>query len=271
MPLPRRFLLFLCLLPLTATAQSWTQHAPGLEEAQFGVERTTPVGDSTFVVLRIDPAQWQPKVLTLRDVGAEMSLGSCEWADTTDVSIVTNAGMFGTDYRTHVGYLRTATHVNSAGVNQYKSVAAFGPLRDGLPPFRMYDLDETPMDSIQARYQGVMQNLRLIKRPGRNRWGMQDKRWSEMALAEDAEGNALLVFSRSPYPMHVFNEILLELPLDVVAAQHLEGGPEAQLLFRPPTGDTTHVWMGSYETAFYEDDSNRDLWPIPNVLVFAPR
>ena len=261
----------LLLLPLTASAQSWTTLAPGLTQATFPTARATPVGDSTFVVLRIDPAQWQPAVLTVRDVDAPYPLGSRAWAHTTGAPLVTNAGMFATDHRTHVGYLRTATHVNSAGVNQYKSVAAFTPLRDGLPPFRIYDLDVTPMDSIRARYQSVMQNLRLIKRPGENRWGMQDQRWSEMALAEDAAGHMLLVFSRSPYPMHVFNEILLDLPLDVVAAQHLEGGPEAQLLVRPPGQDTTHVWVGSYETGFYEDDSNDEIWPIPNALVVAPR
>lgn len=256
-------------LPLPALAQSWTQHAPGLAQTTFTIDRETPVGDSTLVILRLDPAQWNPTVLTVRDVGAPYPLTSREWVDSTDVPIVTNAGMFATDYRTHVGYLRTATHVNNSTVNHYKSVAAFRPLREGLPPFRMFDLDVTPMDTIRARYRSVMQNLRLIKRPGENRWGMQDKRWSEMALAEDQAGNILLVFSRSPYPMAVFNDILLDLPLDVVAAQHLEGGPEAQLLVRPPGRDTARVWVGSYETDFMEDNSNTEVWAIPNALVFT--
>jgi hypothetical protein len=105
---------------------------------------------------------------------------------------------------------------------------AFAPKRAGIPAFRIFDLDCTPMDTVQTRYRGVVQNLRLIERPGENRWSRQEKRWSEMALAEDEAGRILLVFSRSPYRMHVFNRVLLGLPIGVVA-QHLESGPEASL------------------------------------------
>jgi len=126
---------------------------------------------------------------------------------------------------------------------------------------------------IQGRYNTVVQNLRLIKHPGENRWGMQEQQWSEVALAEDDSGHMLLVYSRTPYPMHTFNEILLEMPLNIVAAQHLEGGPEAQLVIHSTDTvslpDTTYV--GSYETDFYDNDTNTRAWFLPIVLTIEPR
>jgi hypothetical protein len=29
--------------------------------------------------------------------------------------------------------------------------------------------------------------------------------------------------------------------------------------------------MGSFETGFWENDSNRVFWPLPNVIAFAER
>ncbi|MFL6246152.1 MAG: hypothetical protein ACJ74H_09015 [Thermoanaerobaculia bacterium] len=62
--------------------------------------------------------------------------------------------------------------------------------------------------------------------------------------------------------MHDFNRRLLALPLDIRQAMHLEGGPEASLSIHVPGIDL----CGSYETGFLEDESNREQWPLPNVL-----
>jgi hypothetical protein len=50
----------------------------------------------------------------------------------------------------------------------------------------------------------------------------------------------------------------------LVAAQHLEGGPEAQLYLH--VGGTEIEMFGSYETSFKENDDNTAPWPVPNVL-----
>jgi hypothetical protein len=41
---------------------------------------------------------------------------------------------------------------------------------------------------------------------------------------------------------------------DLVAAQHMEGGPEASLYLH--SGDCEFAGMGSYETGFTENDNN---------------
>ena len=93
--------------------------------------------------------------------------------------------------------------------------------------------------------------------------------WSEAALGEDSSGRALFIFSRSPFTMHDFNQELLSLRIGLVAAQHLEGGAEAQLYLR--IGGITLEMFGSYATSFRENDGNVTPQPIPNVLGVRPR
>ena len=67
--------------------------------------------------------------------------------------------------------------------------------------------------------------------------------------------------------MHDLNELLLRLPIDLVAAQHLEGGPEASLSLQ--RGEFAIALMGSYETGFNENDDNHHFWKLPNVIGIA--
>lgn len=64
--------------------------------------------------------------------------------------------------------------------------------------------------------------------------------------------------------MHDLNRELLRADIGLVAAQHLEGGPEAQLYVK--VGKFELEFVGSFETGFNENDSNVVGWPIPNVL-----
>jgi hypothetical protein len=225
------------------------------------------VGDSTITVLRIDPQLWELDFLGMTLTGGGQGRTAKEWCEEHKLVAAVNAGMFGTDYKTHVGYLRHKSHVNSDIVNNYESVAVFNPLEGKtLPPFRIVDLDDPSvrMEDLLRDYGSVAQNLRLIKRPRSNRWSQQERSWSEAALGEDVEGRILLVFTRSPFTMHDFNAELITSDIDIVAAQHLEGGPEAQLYVR--VGNEELELFDSYETSFLEHDGNDRPWPIPNVF-----
>ena len=194
-----------------------------------------------------------------------------EWCEQHKLSAAINAGMFKTDGRTHVGYMGSHEHVNNSKVNDYQSIAAFDPRDTKSPAFRIFDLDDpqVSMQSILAGYASAVQNLRLIKRPGNNRWTQQSRVWSEAALGEDDSGRVLFIFSRTPFSMHDLNQQLLAAGIGLVAAQHLEGGPEAQLYVH--AGDVQLEQFGSYETNFKENDSNAAPWPIPNILGVRPR
>ena len=64
--------------------------------------------------------------------------------------------------------------------------------------------------------------------------------------------------------MYDLNKELLGSGIGIVAAQHLEGGPEAQLYLKK--GDVEIELFGSYETGFVEDDNNEEPWPVPNII-----
>ena len=147
--------------------------------------------------------------------------------------LVCNAGMFDIDNKTNMGYMKNKGDVlNSRKHPQYYSVMAFDPLLEKLPNFYLYDTDVTSLDSIISKYDSVIQNLRLIKRNGENRWPKQDKRWQELAIGQDADNNIIIIYCHNSLSMSDFNELILSLPLKLVTAQHLEGNFSAQLYFR---------------------------------------
>ena len=227
----RRALIAACVLAALTEASapepvSWRDVAPGIELAQCKLEAPSAVGDSTVVLVRVDAGQWELQFHCLSEGMRSSGMTAREWCEDRHLVAAINAGMFGSDYSTHVGYLRDGLHVNSSHVNDYQSVAAFSPREGGLPPFRIFDLDSpaASIGAIEEDYDSLVQNLRLIKRSGLNCWVQQNKKWSEAALGEDEEGNVLLMFCRSPYSMHDLNAALLQLPIGLVAAQHLEGG-----------------------------------------------
>jgi len=250
-----------------ASGPGWKALEPGLELGVFPMPKKSEVGGSQLTVLRIDPARWELELVGRSAGHGAKGATAREWCRARGLVAGINAGMFATDYVTHVGHLRSRDRVLSAHRNAYRSVAAFHPRRDELPRFRIFDLDApgARWDSITDGYRSAAQNLRLIRRPGVDVWDPKvTDAWSEAALAEDSEGRILFLFCRSPYTMHEFNHQILTLGIGIVAAQHLEGGPEAQIYVR--AGGEEVERFGSFETSFQENDSGSHSWPIPNVL-----
>jgi len=280
----RNFLNFICgtfiaalSLALSSTTgadatSGWQTLAPGMELRYVTTKTPSAAGDSRIAVLRMDPNLWELAAVGISQTGESTSHTAREWSQRHKFVAAINAGMFEADEKTHLGYLRCREQILSAHQNKYQSVAAFDP-RDpaASPRFRILDLDAPGItfQSILKEYSSVVQNLRLVKRPGLNQWNQQTRKWSEAALGEDDAGRILFLFSRSPFSMHDLNQELLAAGIGLVAAQHLEGGPEAQLYLN--AGGVELEMYGSYETSFKENDTNSIPWPIPNILGVRPR
>jgi hypothetical protein len=255
---------------MASGAPEWQTLAPGME-----LKYVTPHGasgsNSAITILRMDPKQWELALLGTSQTGEAAGHTAREWCLKGKFTAAINAGMFSTDGKSHIGYMRNGEHVNSSKRNSYQSVAAFNPHDTGMAAFRIFDLDApgASFESILKDYSAVVQNLRLIKRAGVNAWPSQDKKWSEAALAEDDGGRILFIFLREPFNMHDLNQELLGAGIGIVAAQHLEGGPEAQLYFR--AGAVEKEMFGSYGVSFQVNGENTIPWPIPNVLAVRPR
>jgi len=223
-------------------------------------------GSGSLYVVRIDPRHAHLQVALASETGSGPRTAG-EWCQRAGLSVAINVGMYQTDQKSNVGYLRHGKHLNNGRWNAYRSVLAARPKAASRPAIVWRDLDQSKATADLKGYEIVVQNLRLIAGQGKNVWAENGKRWSEAAVAADAQGRVLFLFSRAPYSMRDFNDLLLKLPLNVTQAMHVEGGPEASLSIH--TAGVNLDLSGSYETGFRLDDTNRDQWPIPNVLGVA--
>jgi len=207
----------------------WLNLEPGLEVGRFNPDLRVadPLGE--LVVLRVDPHLWDLKILLRKEAQGDRPRKPMQWCEEFDLTAAINLGMYQEDYSTTVGFCMVDSVVTNRAKNRYLSAMAFDPVDTARAPFRIFDLDVTPLGEITAAYRNVVQNMRLIKRIRNNRWTDQGGTWPEAALAEDIEGRALLIYCSVSYSMHEFNEILMALPLQVVCAQHLEGNNPARL------------------------------------------
>lgn len=253
--------------PEAPSFQGWKRLQPGVEYGVFIDYAKQPYpGDPHLHVVRIDPTIAALKAATAssRDGRARTAQA---WCGEAKLAAAINMGMYRTDHLTNVGYARLPEAVNNPKWNDYRSALAFGP-KDGTQPKTLWlDLDSAGAQGKLAGYGSAIQNLRLIRAPGKGVWGKQDKRWSEAAVASDKQGRILFIFSRYPYSMKELNDKLLSLPLGITAAMHVEGGPEASLSIH--AGGVDLDLNGSYETGFVENDEESRQWPIPNVLGVA--
>ncbi len=262
---------FLALLYSSSVHSAWTTLEEGLEIEVFPACRKSQVDDSRITVVRADLSHFRLQLGLASEESDRQAMLADRWAEKKNFVVTINAGMFATGHSTHVGYLRNEEEriQNRRVALDYKSLLAFEPKQPHLPGAMMHDLESSPIHIMEGRYKAIIQNLRLIKAPGKSVWGRSNKRWSEAAVGMDSRKRILFIFSRSPYSMHDFSNCLLQLPLGIVRAQHLEGGPEATLVIRTPKLST--VLVGSYETGFndgvdgnYHD--NRDPVSVPNVI-----
>ncbi len=265
--------LLLCVAPqLTAAAPprlAWRQLQPGLAYATAPVAGASAVPlvvkDHRLHLLRVSPgAATLRAVVAARHGGGNRTAG--EWAQELKLAAVINLGMYQDDHSTHVGYTKIDGRVETRRWKRYDSLLVMASKGRGARAL-LLDRDAAGGVALEG-YPTVVQNLRLIRskdgRTGEGVWKQQPKRWSEAALAMDREGNLLFVFCRAPLTMWELNRLLLSLPLGIVRAQHLEGGPEASLSIH--AGGVDLDLCGSFETGFLPSDGNQHQWRLPNVL-----
>jgi uncharacterized protein YigE (DUF2233 family) len=258
---------FLLLISYVAAQDSaWKKIDEGLYYSDFAAPIKSYTGDSKILIVRIDPKVYSFRLLSISELApGSLTMNVREWADRYKLIVAINAGMFQTDLKANVGYMKNYTHLNNPRIHKtYTSVFAFNPKKTEQPAAMVFDTDVQDIKEIIAGYNTVIQNLRLIKRPGLIRWAQQDKKWSEAALGQDQDGNILFIFSESPYTMHELSKILLSLPIKLECAMHLEGGPAASLYLRHNSIELARV--GRHEFASIVGEMSNEFLPIPNVI-----
>ena len=247
----------------------WRRLQAGVEYVEVSGKESGLEGDERIHVVRVDPGR-VPLVAVMASEGDRKARTAGEWCRARGLAVAINLGMYRDDHLVNVGHAHTSRHTNNARWSEkYRTVLAFEPLKKKIAAARMLDFDAPEAKEQLADYGAAVQNLRLIRAPGRGVWGKQERRWSEAAVAMDKDGHILFIFSRHPYSMAEFNAKLLALPVAITHAMHVEGGPEASLSIH--VGGVDVDLNGSYETGFNENDGEKTQWPIPNVLGVARR
>lgn len=247
---------------------AWKTLEPGLDLGVFSGTLPTPVGDGRIRVLRVDPAHHS---LVLRMASAQPQAQAAtakDQAERDGLVAAINASMFQMDHRTSVGLMESHGIVNNPRLGKDNMVLAFDPVDPTDPPVRLIDRTCEDFEALRPRYTTLIQSLRMVSCRGGNTWSDSARIWSHAAVGLDRQGRPLFIHARSPWSTHDFIEQLQRLPIDLDRLQYAEGGPEATLTVH--AGGFEASYVGSYETGFWEDDSNTQAWPLPNVIGVVP-
>jgi hypothetical protein len=141
---------------------------------------------------------------------------------------------------------------------------AFNAKDTSVAPIQIIDLKCRNWLDLQSKYHSFSQSISLISCKRQIVDNKQKGQWSMILFGMDQQGNALWIFTRSPYTIRKFSEILLSLPLSIHNVMYLEGGPEASLYLE--SNGKKIAKMGSYETNNWEDDTNTQFQQLPNVI-----
>jgi hypothetical protein len=242
----------------------WTEIETGLFLGLFESPLPSEQSENPIRIIKLDPNYFEIDLFCASKYG-NRSRTLKEWAEEFNLLATVNAGMFGTDLMTSIGYLKSGEHINNPIVNGgHKAILACQPMNSELPPFQIIDLNCDRFENWEDKYHSFLQSIRMISCRHRNVWQQQDKRWSISAAGIDSSGNLLLIHSRLPYSVHDFINVLLELPLHLYNAMYLEGGPQAGLYFS--AGGVSQDIHGASVIDLFLNGSTTNGWAIPNVI-----
>jgi hypothetical protein len=247
-------------------AGGWKVLARGLDVARLAVPGAS---GADVTVVRVDPARWRFLLLSAKLRGLGTTPTITEWVEQHGVTGAINASMYQQDHLSSVGYMRSGRRVVNGRWSADKAVFVAEPTRGG-PSAQILDRGCQDARGLSARFQVVVQSIRMVDCRGRNVWARQPQRWSTAAVGTDAAGRVLLVHCRTPLPAHDLVDALLALPLEVRRLMYVEGGPEAALHVRV-NGRTEVEERGRPTEGGLLAEAARIERPLPNALAFAPR
>jgi len=254
----------------SSTGISWQQAEDGLAFAEVAMPLKSSIGNSRINLIRIDPEKFIFRLLCATENGFQKKKIQ-EWCEPRNILAAVNAGMFhgynaieSHQGLTNTGYTRNYKHLNNPALNSDKACICFNPKDSSMPAFQIADRSCQNFQALMNSYNTVIQGIRLFDCNQNVVWQKDKKKWSMCVMLTDRKGLVYFAHCRSPYTVNSFcNQLKMLLP-ELKRGIYLEGGPESSLYLN--TASQKWGLMGSYETGFWEDDSNQDLWPLANVV-----
>jgi uncharacterized protein YigE (DUF2233 family) len=255
--------------PRKSAAQElpWRELQPGLCLATFRDSPgalTAEEEGGDIVVLRISPERFSLRLLLASENGGQGRTMQ-QWVRQNGLVAAINAGMYWEDERTSAGYLKNFDHVNNQTIHpEFGAFLVFNPKPGVSPQVRIVDKVNNPDWRGQIeRYHSVVQNYRMIGSDRSNAWEQSSQSHSIASVGMDASGNVLFIFCQPQKSIHNFNEILLDLPIDLQSCMFVEGGPVAGLYV--DAGKTEQGWHGVSESTFWSERPG-SMVEVPNVI-----
>ncbi len=245
----------------------WKRLEPGLELARIESPVRAEAGNSVITVVRADLKRFSLTLASVKFDGGDNRTAAA-WARGKGLVLATNAGLYARDLETSVGMMVHGRKVNNRRINGMGAILAFDPRSRRQPPARIIDRRCQKFGPWRRRYRSFLQGPRLWTCRGRNLWSPKKRAWSMAVFALDRRNRALFLFTRSPFTVHAFANIIRKLPLGIRTAMYLEGGRPSQIYVK--AGGTEVEVTGAF-------GSTGGAWavfparPIPNVLGLVRR
>ncbi len=254
------------LIDSTKIKVNWTNLADGIDYCETDAPFKSIVNDSKLSILKISPKKVDFLLLSATEFDS-VSRTAPEWADSFDLNIVINAGMYNLSKALlSKGYLQNYSHKNNPTVHpSYNTVIAFNPIDSLDPNFDIIDLTCDNWPSIKSDYNCYAQGMRMIDCNGSALgWNKRNQSCSMLVCSIDEAGNIYFIFTRSPYTHNDMIKFLLSFPFTIKETIYMEGGPETSFYIH--IGDKKIEKMGSYVSTTYANDDNTVFWKLPNVI-----
>ena len=244
----------------------WLNIHDGLDFCETNGPFKSIVNDSKISILKLNPEKFDFYLLSATEFGNKPKTVT-EWADTFDLNIVINAGMYDlTKTLLSKAYMKNYNHTNNPDFNpSYNAVIAFNPINSSDSKFIINDITCNSWDSLKSDYHCFAQGMRMIDCNGEAlNWNKKNQSCSMIVAASDDKGNIYYIFTRSPYTHNDIIKFLLSLPFHIKETIYLEGGPETSMYIN--IGNTKIRKIGSYVSTTFANDDNNHFWKLPNVI-----
>lgn len=239
-----------------AVSINWKEADTGIEYAEVSLH------GFTLAVVRVDPDENEFVLCSAGNEDGEARTLR-EWGERHDLLAAINASMYLPDGSTSTGYMRSGDYVNNSRyVQRFGAFFAARPDDPDLPKAAIFEREDDLWQDMLPHYRIVVQNYRLVNSQRRILWSPGGPLYSISAVAQDGDGNILLLHSREPIEAYSFAQKLLHLPLDIRTVMYVEGGGQAGLLLRAKNLEREHMGKSAMD---WFVTGNRTV-KLPNVI-----
>lgn len=243
----------------------WFNLADGLDYIEMDAPRKSILNDSKISILKVNPNKVDFQMLSASQNDSMPLTADC-WAETYDLNVVINAGMY--DLRRKLsskGFLQNGDYCNNPALYPgYNMMIAFNPTDTLKNNFKVLDLKCDDWHNVKKDFQCYAQGLRMIDCNGFPMNWKKPQSCSMLVVCSDDLGNIFYIFTRSPYTHNQMIHFMGSFPFRLSNAIYMEGGPQTSLFIK--VGDRTIAKVGSYVSQTFPNDDNMEFWPLPNVI-----